>query len=292
MKSDDGRGLIQVWRPHDLAQLELRRGFSVARPVPRHWHEEYQLCLVQSGSGELRYRGDDLLTPPASLFIVYPGEVHSNRAYGSSGCSYRDLFVGPELMRSAAAEVAGKERGLPFFKTAVICDDDVIGKYLDLHRAFESPSSSLERHALLLDMIAVLLARFADNRPRLDRAGLERRAIRNACDYLVEHYAENVSLETLARMANLSPFHFNRVFSEQKGMPPHAFQTQLRVSRAKLLLRQGWTIPQVAAQTGFADQSHLTRHFKRLIGVPPGRYAQNEQYPRNDRHSHDNRSAE
>ncbi len=278
MEPHDRRGLIEVWRPDGLAQLELRRGFSVARPVPRHWHEEYQLCLVQSGSGELRYRGADHLTPPASLFIVHPGEVHSNRAYGSRGCSYRDMFVGPELMRSTAAEVEGKERGLPFFKTAIVCDGEVIEKYLDLHLALERPSSSLETDALVLNLVALLLARFAENRARASRAGLERRAISGACDYLVEHYAENVSLETLARMANLSPFHFNRVFSEQKGMPPHAFQTQLRVSRAKSLLRAGLAIPQVAAQTGFADQSHLTRHFKRLVGVPPGQYIQNRHY--------------
>jgi AraC-like DNA-binding protein len=286
MESDDRRGLIEVWRPHDLAQLELRQGFSVARPVPRHWHEEYQLCLVQSGSGELRYRGTDLLTPPASLFIVHPGEVHSNRAYGSRGCSYRDLFAGSELMRSVAAEVEGKERGLPFFKTAVVCDEVVIGKYLDLHLALEGPSSSLERHALLLNLIAELLTRFAESKPQIGRAGLERRAIRNACDYLVEHYAENVSLETLVRLANLSPFHFNRVFSEQKGMPPHAFQTQVRVARAKSLLRLGLPIPQVAAQTGFADQSHLTRHFKRLVGVPPG------QYMHNNRHSEQSKNVQ
>jgi AraC-like DNA-binding protein len=57
-------------------------------------------------------------------------------------------------------------------------------------------------------------------------------------------------------------------------MPPHAFQTQVRVSRAKTLLLEGWSISQVASQTGFADQSHLTRHFKRLVGVTPGRYQQ------------------
>ncbi|HKY04283.1 MAG TPA: AraC family transcriptional regulator, partial [Blastocatellia bacterium] len=260
---------------------------SVARPVPRHWHEEYQLCLVQSGSGELRYRGEDLLTPPASLFIVQPGEVHSNRAYGNRGCSYRDLFVGPELMRSAASEIEGKERGLPFFKPAIVCDRVVIRKYLDLHLALERPSSRLERDARFLELIRELLARFAEERPAVDRAGLERRAVTSACDYLVEHYAENVSLETLARMANLSPFHFNRVFSEQKGMPPHAFQTQLRVARAKELLREGCAIPQVAAQTGFADQSHLTRYFKRLVGVPPGRYMQNRQYTQQSKNVQD-----
>lgn len=242
------------------------------RPVPRHWHEEYQLCLIQAGPSELRYRGSNLPTPPASLFMIYPGEVHSNRAHDGLGCSYRTIFVDAEFMRRAASEVTGKETGLPFFPTAVIFDPDVLRLYLDLHLALECPSSSLERQALLLNLLTTLIVRFAENRPAPRSFGLERQAVRRACDYLVEHYAENVLLEDLARIANLSPFHFNRVFSEQMGMPPHAFQTQLRVLRAKALLRQGCSIPQVASQTGFFDQSHLNRHFKRLVVVTPGQY--------------------
>src|SRR5437868_7924283 len=117
MEANERRDLIEVWRPHDLTRLELRRGYGVARPVPRHWHEEYQFCLVQSGPGELNYRGSSLLTPPASLFMVHPGEVHSNRSFEHVGCSYRTLFVDAELMQSIAADIYGKATSLPFFPT-------------------------------------------------------------------------------------------------------------------------------------------------------------------------------
>jgi AraC-like DNA-binding protein len=269
------RERIEVWRPVELAQIELRRGFAAARPVPRHWHEEYQLCLIQSGGGELIYRGKSLETPPASLFIVHPGEVHANRAFDSFGCNYRTIFMDVELVRRAAAEILEKDEGLPFFKTAVTFDPDVIRQYLNLHLAFEQDASSLERQTLLLEFLARLISRFAEHGSLPHAAGLERLAVKRACDYLAEHYAENVSLEKLACIANLSPFHFNRVFSEQLGLPPHAFQTQLRVLRAKTLLRQGYSISRVAAQTGFADQSHFTRHFKRLAVVTPGQFIQN-----------------
>ena len=264
---------IEVWRPRDLARLELRRGFSVARPVPRHWHDEYQFCLIQAGPGDLYYRGSCLPTPPASLFMVHPGEVHSNRTHDDQlGCTYRTLFVDAELMRDAAGEIFAHAPGLPFFPTAVVFDREVIRQYLDLHVALERPASSLERQALLLDLLAHLIARFAETQPSPRACATDRRAVERARDYLAEHFVENITLETLAGVAGLSPFHFSRLFSEQFGMPPHAFQTQLRVLRAKALLRQGRAIPQVASQTGFADQSHLTRHFKRLVGVPPGQY--------------------
>jgi len=269
------REQIDVWRLDDVAGIELRSGVAVTEPYPRHWHEEYQLCFVQSGPSELKYRGRDLPTPPISLFMVHPGEVHANRCYDGFSCSYRTIFVDTELMHQAANEAYGKESGLPFFPTAVIFDADLIGQYLNLHATLEQPSSSLERQGLLLDLLTGLILRFAENRSALRSFGLERLAIKRACDYLTEHYAENISLDLLAGIANLSPFHFSRVFSEQFGMPPHAFQTQLRVLRAKSLLRQGWTISQVASETGFADQSHFTRHFKRLVVVTPGQYIKN-----------------
>lgn len=272
METTERRDLIEVWRPSDLSRLELRRGFGAARPVPRHWHEEYQFCLIQSGSGDLYYRGSRLPTPPASLFMIHPGEVHANRAHDNRGCNYRTLFVDAELMRAAASEIYGSAAGLPFFPTAVIFDEEVIRQYLDLHVMLERPASSLERQTLLLELLAVLMARFAERRPASRSCAMDRQAVRRAYDYLAGHYVENITLETLARIASLSPFHFTRMFSEQFGMPPHALQTQLRVLRAKALLLQGWAIPQVASQTGFADQSHLTRHFKRLVGVPPGQY--------------------
>ncbi len=264
---------IEVWRPTDLPHLELRRGFGVSRPVPRHWHEEYQFCLVQLGSGELKYRGASYLTPPASLFMVHPGEVHSNLAHGSAGCSYRTMFVGPELMRTAAAEVFGRDSSvLPFFPATVTSDTDIIDKYLSVHYAMEQPSSALKRENALLDLLAGLMCRFADRSATSRSAGRERRAMKVASAYLREHFAENISLTKLAQLAGLSPFHFGRVFTQEFGMPPHAFQTQLRVSRAKSLLRLGWPIAAVACEAGFADQSHLNRHFKRLVEPSPGRY--------------------
>jgi AraC-like DNA-binding protein len=271
MESDKSN-VIQVWRLEQFPQLELRQGFAVARPVPRHWHDEYQICLVQSGSGELKYRGASFVTPPAALFIVHPGEVHSNFAHGGQGCSYRDLFIGPEMIRRAAAQLQRKDKSLPFFKTVVVSDPLIVRRYLRMHYAFERPASNLERESLLLGLLANLLERFTEDRAGERASGTEPRRLRRACDYLVEHHADNISLENLARIAALSPFHFNRLFSAQFGMPPHQFQTLVRVSRARALLREGWSIPQTASQVGFFDQSHFNRHFKRIIGVTPGQY--------------------
>jgi AraC-like DNA-binding protein len=93
--------------------------------------------------------------------------------------------------------------------------------------------------------------------------------VARARDYLEAHFSENVSLALLSRVAGLSSFHLNRAFRIAYGLPPHAFQTQLRITRARKLLREGWSPSAAASEAGFADQSHLHRHFKRVVGVTP-----------------------
>lgn len=263
---------IRVWRPSDLRGLELRRGTGVADPYPRHWHEEFQLCLIQAGGGELSYRRVSHLTPADSLFVVHPGEVHANHALAETGCSFRTLYVSPDLVRRVASQANGRKETLPFFPDPMIFDRTVLKLFLDLHISLERPGSTLERESLLIDLLALLITRYSDPRRPGLRAGSEREAVKRVREYLTEHYAQNLSLSELARIANLSPFHLNRVFRHEVGMPPHAFQTQARIVQAKKLLRLGCPISRVAAQTGFADQSHFSRHFKRLMIIPPARY--------------------
>ena len=76
-----------------------------------------------------------------------------------------------------------------------------------------------------------------------------------------------------SRGSGLSPYHLTRLFSAGVGMPPHAYQLQLRVEHAKRLLLAGRPVTDAGHEAGFFDLSHFTRHFKRFVGVAPGTYA-------------------
>lgn len=264
---------ITVWRPHDLAGIELRCGVAVKEPYPRHWHEEYQFCFIQAGGGELFYRGVHHPTPQTSLFIVHPGEVHSNETL--TGCSFRSMYVDPELIRSAVSEVAGRAQGLPFFPNPMVLNADVTIHYQTLHDSLEQPATTLERESTLLTMLSKLLERHAQDPTRLPCPKREHQAVERVREYIIEFHANNILLEELALLANLSPFHLTRVFAKEVGMPPHAFQNQVRVAEAKKLIRTGLPLSEVATLTGFADQSHFSRHFKRLLKITPGEYLKN-----------------
>ena len=101
---------------------------------------------------------------------------------------------------------------------------------------------------------------------------LEKRAIALVCDYLQANHLNNISLTELADIAGVSRFYLSRLFRREKGISLNAYQTQIRIDRAKKLLFQETPIATVAALTGFYDQSHFGYHFKRLIGTTPGNY--------------------
>jgi AraC-like DNA-binding protein len=147
------------------------------------------------------------------------------------------------------------------------------------HTALAEPSSVLERESRLLEALASLVTRHAVDKLPARRIRPEHRAVKRAREHLEAFPSENVSLERLAREAGLSPFHLCRVFRQTIGLPPHAYQTLIRVRFAKTLLAKGVSISQAAVEVGFFDQAHLTRHFKRIFGVTPGQYLDRESSP-------------
>lgn len=261
---------IRLWRSPETPGVELRTGSHVSAPVARHWHDEYQLCLIETGGGWLFHRGVAHETPAGSLFVLAPGEVHANAARDGDGCSFRSLYAGADVLGAAAGELG--RAGLPDFPRPMVDDRALLAAYLRSHRALVEGAPRLERESRLLGTLVALVQRHAAGGDAAPRPRCERGAVGQARAYLHAHFAEPVALSVLARVAGLSAFHLTRVFCAELGLPPHAYQTQLRVHAARRLIEAGEPLVDVARTVGFADQSHLSRHFRRLLGVPPGAY--------------------
>jgi AraC-like DNA-binding protein len=97
--------------------------------------------------------------------------------------------------------------------------------------------------------------------------------------FLETHYADPINLPQLGRRIGISPFALLRMFRAHVGLSPREYQTQLRITQAKRLLTCGLPISQVAVETGFCDQTHLTRHFRRIVGLTPGHYLRVQESP-------------
>jgi AraC family transcriptional regulator len=129
----------------------------------------------------------------------------------------------------------------------------------------ESLSTALAVH--LLREYGVAVPEPKKRYPRLPREKLMR-----AVEYIQDQLGTDLTVSGIAQAVYMSPYHFTRLFKESTGQSPHQYVVEARVRKAKELLTAGkFTISEVAHHVGFSDQSHLTRHFKRVFGLPPQR---------------------
>lgn len=269
MKSTDDGWRLKAWRVPVLGGLDLMHASNITHDYPRHIHEEHCLVLMLRGAETHTSRGESFRARPGSLMLLNANEAHSSRSVGSE---YRTIHLRLRALDRIASEVAGRKTDGIRFPRPVVEDPQLFRALLGLHLKLEQNASPLEHEAELVSAVGLLLARHHKIHPAPAPRARGPRRMRPVQDYLKEHFAENVSLSQLAAVARLSPFHLLRVFRGQVGVPPHEYQTQLRVAHARRLLHGGRSISQAAHETGFFDQSHLSRNFKRIVGLTPGRY--------------------
>jgi len=263
----------KYWRADDIGGVELLHARYISYSFARHTHEGAAIGVIEDGAESFYYRGAQHTATASQVVMFNPGEVHTGEGADSYGWRFRMFYLDAGLLQRAASEAAGRPRDVPFFPAAVL-EDPVIATMLhNLHVYLEKSTSILERQSKFLWTFAQLALRHADNQPSLLPVRNEPAAVKIVRDYLEDHYTENVTLDAIARLANLSAYHLIRVFRSYVGLPPHAYLEQVRIHRAKAMLRSGAKILDTALSTGFTDQSHFSRHFKRMTGITPGAYA-------------------
>lgn len=260
-------------RPPGLPGVELLHARGLRQRFARHFHRRYAVGVVEHGALAFRFLGRSNLALPGSVNLTTPGEVHDGHPGSGPGWSYRMFYLDPGLVRSAAAQAAGRPVPAPDFASGVLDDPGLATEIQAVHRLLMDPGAPLlARQGHLGAMLALWIARHAEAARPLPRAGREPRAVARARDWLDAHCREDVSLDALARVAGLSPFHLTRCFTAALGLPPHAYLLGARVHLAKALLAGPMRLADIAAEVGFSDQPHFTHAFRRLTGLTPGRY--------------------
>jgi AraC-like DNA-binding protein len=158
------------------------------------------------------------------------------------------------------------------FKSSLVRDQVLAARLARLFASLIESSSLLQNESVLLSVVARLATNHFAPGHALGAARREHAAVARAKEWLDANFAQNVTIRELANLAGLSPYYLVRAFHKQMGLPPHRYQTNVRVNRARKLLMSGASPSEVAYDTGFCDQSHLTRCFKRTLGVTPGSY--------------------
>jgi AraC-like DNA-binding protein len=223
-----------------------------------HSHDEYAIGACTEGTEVIRYRGALHYMGPGTVVVVEPGEAHTGGPAGADGFAYRAMYP-----------AAGFFDGRPHFRDLVLYDPELALQLRAAHRSLSSGGDSLEAEARLTAVLATLVDRHAvpARSPRPPS-----RAAHLVMARLEDQMAAPPTLSAIAADLGLSRFQVVRGFRDSMGMPPYAWLAQRRVARARVLLAAGARPSEVAAQVGFADQAHLTRWFRRVVGVTPGTF--------------------
>ena len=234
-----------------------------------HSHPTWTVAVVHHGAAQFEVDATHQRADSGELFVLEPGAVHTGMAAVPEGWAYKVLYLEPELIsewdeRDSAAPRAAK---WVVFRDRVLRD-----ALLRMHSALAAGATGLELDESIVVAVDSLRPHLRPG-PSAGQTRLEHAAVRRARAHVIERWDERVDLASLSAVAGLSRFELVRRFRAQLGLTPHAFQTNLRIARARALLRAGERPAAVALACGFADQAHLTRTFKRAVGVTPGRFA-------------------
>lgn len=262
---------VQFWRDPDLPGVEARYSSYHGDAFRNHTHAAYSIGFIDSGRTSFILEGTSYNAEAGQLVLIQPETVHACNPVPDSNMSYHMFYVNPPWLENIAAEVFGREVGLPIFPTPVLNDPKQVDHWRSLFTAIAGDADKLEKETLLVQGLADLLS----NHGELGAARQfdnDKDAVRLVKDHLAANLAEKVSLEELSAMAHLSRYHLLRTFQGSVGLPPHTYQNQLRVDLGKQLLAEGMPISQAAAEAGFVDQSHFSRVFKQLTGATPRQY--------------------
>lgn len=174
-----------------------------------------------------------------------------------------------QLAVAAAEESALQARLIERFSG----DDPVLltlARQLAREAVDSNPNGPLFWHQLGFEFIDRLVTSHTSGFEARTPARLSSEVLARIKEYIVAHLDESIEVAALAKLSGLSPFHFARRFKSSVGMTPHRFVVRLRLRRAVELIRQGRAgLGAIALQTGFADQSHLSRWVRRVYGVSP-----------------------
>ena len=259
---------VQFYRDADVPFFELKVCDASRLCYKKHAHEEYSLGVIEAGSSTFWYQGRTMGVNPETAVVIPPGLVHSCNPQPQEQWKYKMLFVEADWIRRFL-----QSKGLAAWQQPVVTSLPAAYARHSLHAMLTSlggPAGPLEKEASLMAVFEQLLQDLPAGRQAARDAELPQLEI--VREYLKRNFLCRVTLAELEAISGLNKFTLIRAFKEAFSVPPHTYQTLLRINQAKKLLRQNSQITDVAYATGFYDQSHFHKVFKSHTGVTPEQY--------------------
>ncbi|MBV17949.1 MAG: AraC family transcriptional regulator [Thalassospira sp.] len=258
----------------EAVMAETRHSFA------KHTHETFGIGYMYAGAQKSASGRGMVEAGAGNIITVNPREVHDGHPIGDGPRGWNMLYFTPDIIADAVRDMTDGKSDQYSFIQPVMNRPDVRHSFTALFDAITNGTADaarLRRQEMLLILLhhAVMTPGQSDA-PGLhtaSRTAVASNRIRNAKALLDDAPTTSHSLDDLATAAGLSKFQTLRDFTRATGLTPHAYLIQRRIDLARDMIKRGETLADIAHGAGFADQSHLNRHFIRAFGITPGRYA-------------------
>lgn len=259
---------VSFYRDPYLPFFELKQCSTGELSYRKHAHEEYSVGIVEQGQSFFWCRGQTTILAPQTVVFLPPDSIHSCNPFQPDQWAYTMLFVDAKWVQGFISSHKYCFWNRPIIKAAA--GHEAVYASNMLLQAFRSEASPLEKEAVIAAFFEQTLAGgivldYIDS----NEAQPKLKVIR---DYVQHCFLEKITLEQLEAISGLNKFHIIRLFKQFYQIPPHTYQTLLRVNYAKKELLKHRPLAEVALDAGFYDQSHFTKVFKAYTGVTPDHY--------------------
>lgn len=264
---------FQFIKSEQIPDLTLLQAAMSDFSYDRHAHEEYCFGVTLTGRQDFFGLGTYHRSPPGNVIQFNPGDVHDGHSGGDEPLQYVMLYIQPDQMEPLFADAAGTASASGFRVGDTLQPDAMMRQnILDLVRQISLNIGSRIEQEYALYRIA---ARALQLEGRFDPNNVTRhvdRLLLQARDFIHTHVGQDLSLEDISQAANLSKYHFLRLFRRQFGITPHQYVLSCRINAARRELDIGAPVNDVVYRYGFSDLSHFNRRFKRIYGMTPKQY--------------------
>jgi AraC-like DNA-binding protein len=248
--------------------VELLEAWFAGHGYDRHRHDTYAIGVTDTGVQAFEYRGALETRHPGQVVVLHPDEPHDGRAGTDEGFGYRIVYVAPARIHDAARVICGRPCPLPFVREPVAANRALASA---IEGAFRVGPEPLAVDALVVGLTEVLLEADPSARGTPARR-LDVRALDRARRFLDAETTRVVQSSELEQVTGLTRYDLAHQFRAALGTSPYRYSVQRRLEVARAQLEQHRPLVDVAVASGFADQAHFSRMFKRAVGVSPARY--------------------
>jgi AraC-like DNA-binding protein len=230
-----------------------------------HRHDTYAVGVTLEGVQTFDCRRTTYNSLPGQVMVLHPDERHNGRAGSAAGFSYYMMYIEPSRIRQAL-----DLQDLPFVPRMVFADRELARTVLAAFRSFPESLPELESDAIIA-RVADHLVRCSDGKPQPRKPTSAKRQMEQVRVYLDAEFQRTVSSQELEKITGLNRYSIAHQFRLSYGTSPYRYLMMRRLAEARRRIIRGVPIVTVAIELGFADQSHLTRCFHQMFGLPPGR---------------------